>query len=82
MDSSSQKVFDGTPIGGVGTLKAKSSMGPGGPTSALDAYEQFESVVAEFEEMERAGLIRITLRHPESQTGHRYIDLIKFQRLH
>lgn len=50
-----------------------------GPT--LAGMREFQLVVADLEIMESEGLIQLTTKHQEKQTGQRMIDLVKFVRL-
>jgi hypothetical protein len=56
-------------------------IGVGEPLSNQAALERFKSVIAELEKLEADGKIRILERHVESQTGHRYVDRVKFERI-
>lgn len=64
-----------TPVGDVGTIAY------GGSTNGLAEYERFANEVAVLEGMEDQRVIEITFRHHESQTGHRFVDIVKFTRL-
>jgi len=46
-----------------------------------EPYERFKGEVEELEQMENAGLVKITLRHHEQTTGRRYVDLVRFRKL-
>lgn len=53
----------------------------GGASTDPGAREQFAGQIRELEAMEREGLVRITLRKEESQTGSRHVDRVRFDRL-
>lgn len=67
-----KEMYDRTPLGEIGKAY---------PSSGDEALVGFQDVVAEFAALEEAGLIEITLRHPESMTGKKYIDLIQYRKL-
>lgn len=50
--------------------------------SSLQGFDlqRFQDVVDELDAMEQQGLITISLRHRESQTGQQYVDLVRFTR--
>ena len=53
------------------------------PVHAIARYslEDFQSKIARARGMEAEGLIEIESAHSESNTGNRYIDMLKFRRL-
>lgn len=68
-----REVYERTEIGHTGSMRA-------GSTAPGD-LDQFQAVVSESESMDAEGLIQITMKHPESQTGKHFIDLVMFKRL-
>ncbi len=68
-----REVYESTQIGHIESMRAG--------TTTPDDLERFQAVVREFENMEAEGLIQITMKHPESQTGKHFIDLVMFKRL-
>lgn len=67
-----RKTYEKTPISTTGSMQA----------SSIPAdLEAFQAVVAQFEDLEAQGLIDITTKHRESQTGKHYVDLVMFKRL-
>lgn len=71
--SIARKAYEKTPVGTTGSMQA-------GSTSLAD-LEAFQEVVRQFEDIEAEGLIEITTKHPETQSGKRLIDLVMFKRL-
>ncbi len=76
-----KKTYLATAIGGTGTMSysGMTSFGSGGAPDAV--YEAFAVEFAELEDMESQGLVTITYRHEESQTGKHYMDLVKFLKI-
>ena len=68
-------VYLATPIGGTGTLTCEDR-----PLSISD-YERFAREVDVLKGIEDQGLITITLKHPETGTGRKFTDLVRFKRL-
>lgn len=77
-----QKVYNSTIVGGVGTMTygGDVSVGPGDQDNE-SGYQRFDAQVAELKTMESIGLLRIDYCHRESSTGKRFIDLVRFTRL-
>lgn len=70
-----KKTYLATAVGDVGTMTY------GGPTNGLAEYERFANEVGVLEGMEDQRVIEITFRHRESQTGYRFVDIVRFKRL-
>ena len=70
--SIANEVYKKTPLGTVATFQA---------CSAPFDIESFQVFVDELDAMEARGLIDITLRHKESQSGKSLVDLVRFTRL-
>lgn len=68
-----RKTYEKIDIGVTGTIQF------GG--SGMPSLEAFQSVVEDLEELAVEGLIEIKSKHPEAQSGGRYIDLVMFKRL-
>lgn len=68
-----RSIYEKTLIGKTGSTQVYGSNKP--------ELEAFQEVVRELEQLESDGLITITNRHPESESGFRYIDLVLFKRL-
>jgi hypothetical protein len=63
-------------------IYAKTGVGNSeGATAGTTDLAAFQDVVAEFDALEVRGLISVTLRHRESHTGNRYVDVLRFTRL-
>lgn len=73
MSSVAKRVFEKTVVGNTG------SMHPDQASKQSDA--DFQSDVNEARRMASAGLIEILKEHRESESGHRYVDLIFFRRI-
>ena len=67
-----RKNYEKTAVGSVGGATVSSIR------FELDA---FQTVVAEFDDLENAGMIEFVEKHHETQSGHRYVDAVKFKRL-
>jgi hypothetical protein len=75
-------VYERTAIGAEQSLSAKTEgIGVGKNLSRQESLEQFQAVIQELERMEAGGKIKIVARHPESQPGNRYVDLVRFKRI-
>jgi len=66
-------VYDNTPVNSSGTYQC-SGTAPG-------ELARFQNEVAELENLELEGRIRIDERHRESFSGYRYVDTVRFMRL-
>lgn len=51
--------------------------GFGNPSS----YETFVLELERLDELAEQGLIQITYQHKESQTGHHFVDVVRFKRI-
>jgi hypothetical protein len=63
-------IYEKVEIGLIGTCSA----------APMD-IEAFQDILRQLDTLETAGLIEITDRHRESQSGQRYVDLVRFRRL-
>jgi hypothetical protein len=59
----------------------KSSLTFQGSTDDHAAWARFAEKVGELDAMEAEGLIKITNRHREAQSGRSYIDMVLFMRM-
>ena len=63
----------------------QTSVGDRKTFNALNIQEnnliEAQRIVNEFDELERQGLIKIQVRHKETETGKHYVDLVMFERL-
>lgn len=62
-------------IGEVGSLTYQ------GQTEDVDRWERFARKVRRVDEMEAEGLVQITFRHRERQSGFNHVDVVRFKRL-
>lgn len=74
-------IYDMTPVGKQGQAEPGGAVTVGRASRPFEALEEFQVVVDELEEMHRTGLIKIILRHQESTSGRRFIDLVQFLKL-
>lgn len=65
----------------IGTVQKVSAALSGSARIAVDEFERFQLIVDELKELERAGLIVITLKHTESTSGRKFVDVVQFRRL-
>jgi hypothetical protein len=73
-------IYESTPVGATNSIPATSIMTPGEePRSYLEKFVAV--VVAELEDLEAQGKIRITNPHLESKSGQHFVDLVFFRRL-
>jgi hypothetical protein len=66
-------VYDNTPVSSSGTYQCSGT--------APAELARFQNEVAELENLEQEGHIRIDERHRESFSGYRYVDVVRFTRL-
>jgi hypothetical protein len=67
------KAYDATAVGSTRTIAMADLFTLGARTDAA-GYERFA-------QMEIEGKLKIDLRHPETSTGKRYTDMVRFTRL-
>lgn len=67
-----KQIYEKTAIGSDGSVQVS------GSGFEIDA---FQGVVVDLDHLADEGLIEITFRHHEAQSGHRYVDWVKFKRL-
>jgi hypothetical protein len=70
-----EKIYNSLTVGELGSLSYQ------GRTDDAANWLRFAAKVEQLEQMEIAGLIRITRRHREGQTGNEHIDMVLFRRL-
>lgn len=68
-----QNICDKVKVGANGTCTAGAV--------GVSGLEAFQAVVDEFEALEAAGTVAIIERHRENQSGHRYVDQVRFRRI-
>jgi len=62
-------------IGEVGSLTYQ------GQTEDADRWERFARKLLRVDEMQAEGLLQVTFRHRESQSGFNHVDMVRFKRL-
>lgn len=67
------EAVNATSVGGTGSMKPISS--------SNDDLISFQAVELEADRLSRQGIITITLKHRESTSASRHVDLIQFVRL-
>lgn len=71
--NNASNTYEKTKVGMTGSMHT---------SSGIDAeLEAFQTIVDDFNRLESEGLIEITTRHTESQSGRHYVDLVKFKRI-
>lgn len=70
-----------TAVGATGTMTYGGGLSVGVAPDPIAGYEAFAEEVAKMEGMEDRGFVTITYRHRESQTGKKYVDVLRFTRL-
>jgi hypothetical protein len=70
-----QDTYEATAPGHTGTIRFS------GKTDDVEAWEDFAVEVRVIEHMVRQGLLTVSFRHVESQTGRRHVDMVTFTRL-
>lgn len=79
--SIAQKMYEKTQLNTEQTITADSMVAVGEGASKYEHYERFALIITELKAMEVKNLITITYSHPESQTGKKFIDVVKFIKL-
>jgi len=62
-------------IGEVGSMSYQ------GKTEDADRWERFARKLQRVDEMEAEGLVQITFRHRERQSGFNHVDMVRFKRM-
>ena len=76
-----EKTYQATSVGATGTMTYGGLVAVGLGPDPIAGYEAFAVELAKMEGMENQGLVTITYRHRESQTGKKYVDVFRFTRL-
>ncbi len=76
-----QLTYKKTAVEAQGTMAHGGLTTVGTPPDPIAGYEAFADEVAKVGAMEAQSLVAITYRHQESQTGKKYVDVLRFTRL-
>ena len=76
-----EQIYNATAVGAAGTMTHGGLITVGVGPDPIAGYEAFASEVEKMEGMEDQGFVTITYRHYESQTGKKYVDVLRFTRL-
>ncbi len=72
--------YDATAVGANRTITMADLVALGARTDAA-GYVRFAQEIELLEQMEIEGKLKIDWRHPETSTGKRYTDMVRFTRL-